>query len=378
MLEVIQVKDISKYVDENTKLVIDSDGLCFRPASIVDEAFIEVKHVPSGNIKEFKNVTEFKGNVRGEGKIGAGSWLDSTNITRTAKGQKPFPLEDFEVTQKTKQKLGLNVATKNMDMHIAALKDHVGIQDTIMILGAGDCFRHSLLLPEQYKANRSAAPRPTQLNNCRQHMLDNHGAILIKDGIHEADDIVNMYAWKGYVDYLKTGKFSYLVASNDKDQRGCPSLLQDWTKQGDAFNCAKPFLIEDTNKSVGGCELVKGAIKGYGFVNLVYQMLCGDSSDNYDPRSVCGKKKSDKFGDSSVYVDIVKMKTPQELLHYLIDNYKIWYPDGLHFTAWNGVEVNEDIYWWLNQMFASAYMKRSKTDNTTFDTMLTRFGVERY
>lgn len=375
MFEEIEIRDLSKYIDENTKLICDCDGIAFKNSSMIDELFIEVVHKSSGRTMDFENVTAFKGNVRTAGKIGSGSWLHSTNLKREVNGQRQFALDEFDIIQKTKQKLGLNIATKNVDSHIEMLKEVTGIADSIMLLGSGNCFRHGILLPTRYKESRLDKPRPSQLINVRQHIIENHITKHIRDGINEADDILEMYAWKGYCDYLKTGKFSYLVSSFDKDATGTPSLLLNWDKEGSNLKYPYPWLIPDTSKDIGKIDIIKGTCKAYGFLQIIYQMLAGDNSDGYNPRMVKGLDKKDNFGDESIYKLLSPLKTPQELIEFTVSKYKEWYPEGLHYVAWNGTEINQDIYWWLEQMFACVYMKRSTNDKTTFKMLMDKFGI---
>jgi len=129
-----QIKNIEDYITQNTKLVIDADGICYMPASIIDEMYIEVLHKSSGNVKEFKNITEFKGRTKA---VSDDSWLGSLNVSRIAKGQQPFLLEDFEVTPKIREKMKIDIATNAIDNHISMIceKLKVPVERTILLLG---------------------------------------------------------------------------------------------------------------------------------------------------------------------------------------------------------------------------------------------------
>jgi hypothetical protein len=184
-----------------------------------------------------------------------------------------------------------------------------------------------------------------------------------------------MYGFKGYMDYLKTGKFTYAISSYDKDARQTPSLLLDYTCENKVFSYPNPWLILSANKNVGEIDLIKGKAKAIGLKSYIYQMLAGDDSDHYDPRMVKGKKRSDGFGDTSIWEELNPLNTPKELFEHVINKYYEWYPDGVKFTAWNGVEVSESTLWWLEQMHQCVYMKRTVDDQLTFKTLVNKFGV---
>ena len=370
MFREIEIDDLSEYVDENTTIVIDADGLAFKPATILDENFIIVKHKPSGAEKELKNITEFKGQTKA---VAANSWLGTLNQKRIIKGEDPYTLEEFEVTPSQRPKLPLKVATQNIDAHIKAILDHTGCSKYLMVMGSGKNKRHKLPLPEQYKSNRDGTLSPLSLKECRNYLKDNYPTEVVK-GI-EADEIISMYAWLGYQDYLKTGKFSYIVSSNDKDATQSAGILFNWDRDGSIFKHPKPILIKPFHESVGGVDLVKGKIKAYGLMQIVHQVLLGDSSDLY---FAFKKVNTDyKLGDAGLFKKLYGIETQKEALQVLVDCYKEAFPTGrVVYEDFNGNQ--QDLHWldWLEMQFTCAYMPRSLNDPLTMTKLLNHYGVD--
>ena len=72
-----------EYLTEDAMVVIDYDQVAFQAASAVETKQIQAIHKASGNIKVFKNKTEFWG----KGKA-IGGWLGNLNEENLKKGKK--------------------------------------------------------------------------------------------------------------------------------------------------------------------------------------------------------------------------------------------------------------------------------------------------
>lgn len=374
MFQEFQIKNIEDYITEDTRLVIDADGICYMPASIIDEMYIEVLHKSSSNVKEFKNITEFKGRTKA---VSDDSWLGSLNVSRIAKGQQPFSLEDFEVTPKIREKMKIDIATNAIDNHISMIceKLKVPVERTILLLGGKENFRLDLPLPIQYKSDRNRDLTPTRLKQVRQYLIDNYN-VEITEGI-ESDDKLEIYGFKGYLDYLKSGKFSYIVGSNDKDARATPSLLFDWSREDGEFKQEYPWLIPDSSKSVGAGEFNKGKGKYLGFINYCYQLLAGDTSDTYAPHKHLPRlPKEQQMGETKFFKLLMSCKDPKELLQCVVDTYVMWFPEGTQYVDWKGDEQNLNTLEWLELQWQCVYMKRTLKDTLTIKMLFDKFGVD--
>lgn len=369
-----QIKNIEDYITKDTKLVIDADGICYMPASIIDEMYIDVIHKSSGNIKEFKNITEFKGRTK---HVSDDSWLGSLNVSRVAKGQKPFALDEFEVIPKIREKMKLEIATNAIDNHIKMISEKLKVpqENMILLLGGKTNFRLDLPLPIQYKSDRNRDLTPTRLKQARQHILNNYKVETVES--LESDDVLEIYGFKGYLDYLKTGKFSYIVASNDKDARATPSLLFDWSRNDGIFKEEYPWLIPDASKSIGTGEFNKGKGKYLGFINYCYQMIAGDTADSYAPhRHLPRLPKEQQMGETKFYKGLMACDSPKKLLQFVVDTYLMWFPDGTEYVDWQGNEQKLSTLEWLELQWQCVYMKRSKKDNLTIKMLLDKFDVD--
>jgi len=95
----------------------------------------------------------------------------------------------------------------------------------IFLTGKGN-FRYDYL--DDYKGNRSDAPRPVHIEGLRKHLTDNHSAI-ISNG-EEADDLIGINA----TSYSNRG-YEVTVVSIDKDMLQLPCwhynpVKQSWSK----------------------------------------------------------------------------------------------------------------------------------------------------
>lgn len=374
MFEEIQITDIEKYITKDTKLVIDADGIAFKPACILDESYISVTHKVYNTTLEFKNITEFKGNVRGEGKIGANSYLGSENQKLILKGLEPFKLEDFEIIKKRRpSNVKIENQFKAIDNHIEAIQEATKCEKTVILLGSGECHRHKLLLPEQYKSNRKGEDKPLRLQEVRDYLKNKTSTYVVK-GI-EADDQLTMAMFKGYNDYLVNNKFSYIGSSNDKDALGTAGLLFNWDRADLRFKHKNPFLINNYTRSVGGVDLVKGELKAYGLMQVARQMLMGDQSDGYHPFKSVNTNFS--IGDKKLYEKLFDIQTQKNVLQVVVDYYKEAFPDGkIVYKAWDGTPMSLSILEWMNMQFACVYMLRGVGDTTTFEKLLKHFKVD--
>ena len=197
------------------------------------------------------------------------------------------------------------------------------------------------------------------------------------------DDVVEWYAAQGYKDYLKTGKFSYVILSEDKDSGSNPKMWCLYTKEGTKFPNPQPVLIESSAKSIGTLELVQMSkatkVKGTGFVWLAAQAFgIGDSADHYHPylRHCKEVKQGIKYGEVEFYKEFVNLKTPKEILQKCVDNMFKWFPKGIQYTDFHREEQDVDTLSWMQTCFAAAYMTRKDGDKTNLKMLLDGFKVD--
>jgi hypothetical protein len=395
LLPELQVKDILSITTDDCVNCIDADTIPFKTASSVEEDYIEVVNIVTKETQEFKNVTEFKGNLRTAGAIKADSWLGTVNIKREAKGETPFVLADFTVTPKKRLKHengctidgikfdnSLEVCKYYIDQWIDAIKVQTQIPKVLIVLGSGLTHRHDLLLPHQYKSDRSE-DRPLLLKEAREYILANYPSEMAQqreDGVSrglEADEVCDAYGFQGYLNYRKTGKFSTIKSAIDKDSHNLPSICFDYTKSFN-FDNPQPWLIEHRDVNVGSIEIVKTSIKGFGLLHAVMQILLEDSADEYGSRKYLPEemKKGISYGPVAFYKDFVNLTTAKEVLEKVVDIFYNWFPEGVRYTAWDGTEIDEDTLSWLNKCFLCQYMRLKKDDPTEVMSWLDQYKID--
>ena len=389
----IQVKDITKYITDETVGCWDYDTPVYKVASSLETKYIRVVCNSDKTVTDdIKNVTTFKG--RGK-KVSESSWLGLLNVKREMEGKTLLTPEDFTVTEL--QKLKYTDEDKTMEQakitiykNIKKIKEQYGLKHLKLLIGSGDNFRNKLPTCRAYKGNRAETLRPLLLKKLRtwvEETLDVEVATARADGEHtEADDHAEYYGNKGYQHYRKEGWFSHVVLSADKDSYNSAKYLIDpSTHTGESnplrgqFKFPQAMLIEATDRCAGNLELVAKAntseVKGYGFKFLMYQASLGkDSADNYDALSHLDQGLT--FGSLSAYKALQPCKTAKEALQASIDVFAELLPYGVQYTTHDGIVKDVDTLEYMNTYFLVAYMLRSAEDTMDFYKLCKAFKVD--
>ncbi|BAV80862.1 putative exodeoxyribonuclease [Vibrio phage RYC] len=386
MLKMLQVIDLEDIVTDDLTVVIDSDTIPYRGAAKQDDNYVEVRHIASGQVKEFKNKTEFKGASRKEGVITQKSWLGIENMKRESAGKPPFELEQFEIIPKKRLIADEEQCKKNIrefiDEYISAIKEQTAASQVLCLLGGGDNFRHMLPLPQPYKGNREDVQRPLLLKYAREYLMDNYQHEMLKHDDpmqnREADDRGQQYMWIGYENYRREGKFNYILAALDKDARQSAGLLFDYNRQGENWINCNPWLIEGTDVSVGELEYTeKGECKATGLKMVAYQLICGDSADHYHLYLRFPKEmhRSPAYSDAAFFRDFHALSTAKGVLEKVVEVVFETFPKGLQFTDHMGNEQDMDTMTWLECLFTCVYMLHKEKDDTTLSLIMDKHAV---
>ena len=400
LLPELQVKGaFFDLVDKDAVLWVDADGIPYKTASSVEEDYIEVtlkeqeEDIQEGltfkGTFEFKNRTEFKGRARGEN-ISAGSLLSDKNIEREVNGLEPFKLEDFDIIPLKRLKYedgvtiddqdfsdSLEVCKYFIDKWIEACLIQVQLNKVKLVIGSGDTHRHEVLVPHQYKSERSES-RPLLLTEARQYLVDKYDTYVAPETF-EADEIVDAVAAKDYDKARSSGeKIKVVKSANDKDSRSKRGILFDWNK---SFHFDNPqcWHIPAFDEGVGHIALKKGEIKGGGSLFFAFQLLMQDQADEYSPRKYLPKDFvhfGKGYGDTAFYKDFAQLKTSKEVFQLVVDKYFEWFPYGLQYRAWDSTEVDEDTLSYLQKHFQLAWMLEGREDKTTIIDILDEFEVD--
>lgn len=372
--------NVADYIDENTKLAVDCDSIIFKVASISEKREIEAIEKSTG--KSFgihKNKTEFYGRTKSN-KAGTASILNDINIERKVNGHEEFLKDEFEIRDIQTRTVSMNDLQRNVELYLNDISRVTTIPRDRFIYVCGESginFRKNLLLPKQYKSNRDESLRPLVLKELGAWFINEYN---IKPSHNiESDDTISMYQMKGYQDYMRTGKFSYMVSSIDKDQLGVASLFFNYDKVAGDFKDVGIYKIPDLSSDVGKLKLTKGKLKGLGFKWVVAQgFLMSDPTDGTYGYQHFPHIKG-KYGEATIFADLTPMKTQKEVLEYVKMKWLEWFPSGrIEYTDWKGDPHNVPWHEFVAEVFLATWMRRSKNDSTTLYTIFDHFGVDVY
>lgn len=355
-------------IDENTVVYFDGSQLSFTSACSNEERSVLIKNNKTGEEYTYKNKTGFFGQKRKT--IDEKSELGKINSERVKNNLEPFKVEDFTVTQIQIPK-HISFLCSNIKTKIASELEYLGLSKYYCVIDGDNNFRLDLEMPERYKSNRADAIRPLQLKDAKDYLIK-YKPHIISDKL-EADDILTIKGYEGYQHYLKTGKFSNIVVSFDKDGMQCPSLVWDNFKDKKTHNYQYPipFLIENT---VGELFLDGKSYHGYGFIWLCFQLIYGDpQTDAVYPYQ---NFEHIKFGEASAFNLLSPLTNQKELLEAVVATYKSWFPEEFEFVSWTGKTIKSDWLQWAETIFACVYMKRVPNDKTTFEKLLKYYKVD--
>lgn len=323
-----------------TKLCFDYDYLLYAAGSMAETRSIVVTHRASGDQWEFPNRTLFWGHHKAK----AGGWLAEWNSKRP--DDKRRKADEFDVIDKQCPE-PIENAIHTLKQMIVAVKEETFANTHYGYTGRGKSFREDVSTIIKYKGNRDNSLRPVLLEDLRNYLVRYQAAEIIA-GI-EADDAVSIDSYNSWKKWKKTGSDNdkLIVACVDKDYKQCPGHLkypeQPLCSYGEGFG-----YLEPTPKG----------FTGRGRLWLYFQVLAGDSVDNYFPNSASPVK----WAEVSAYKALSGCKTDKEALQALVDSYKLLYPSPKKIVGWRGQEIEIDAMYVLQENFTLARMLRIREE----------------
>lgn len=308
---------------EEVIAVIDGDEIAFIVASACEKRTIKVSNALSETSSAFKTRTEFK------------SFLKGLEIP-----EELFTIEDVQVAD------DLPNALHTVKVILDNIKEACQADKVEIYLSGKDNFRDEIPLPSQYKSNRKDTIKPILLKDIRAYLV-RKGAKTVNG--EEVDDVVAHRMYDGW----KT-KQKIIGVTADKDACGSAGWLYNRDKM------EAPEFID--GKDVGQLHIdAKNKVRGTGRKWGYLQWLIGDSTDGYNPCEIC----KIKYGEKSAFKLLEPLKTDKECIQAIYDQYKVWYPAEVKYTAWNGVEVVTDAVG-IMQMYMDCYRMRRWRDDKVF------------
>lgn len=227
----------------------------------------------------------------------------------------------------------------------------------LFFLGGSHNFRNDLPLPVKYKSNRKTTRRPQHLPDAREYLMKYYDTFTVT-GI-EADDVV-----QGATEYIINKTEAYAIAYNlDKDFHTSMTKNRYW-------HITKSEIVE-LSGGLGELYLSGNTVKGDGLMWVCYQLLLGDVSDGYSPKTFFNKR----YGEKSFYRDFKDCKTENELLTAWIAKWKSLLPESIEYEDWEGIDRKHNWLSLAELYFQCLYMRMSPVDHTTFEDILTKYGA---
>lgn len=349
-------------MSESKTAIIDCDSVSFKVAAACETSTVIVKHRDSKSSKEFKNKTEFLG----RSKKTVGGYLGELNKSRSARGQREFGVDEFEITPHYVAQ-PLEAAIYSAKHMLKSYKQHLGITKSILLVGEGKTFRHSLPLPTVYKGDRQDTHKPILLDAVKDYFKGRSNTEVIT-GI-EADDRLSHYMYAGHQNYLEKGFHNYIGVSIDKDNLQTYGELWNPSKDtADLWLYPEPRIID------GFGEIYrddKGKVRGYGDIWLFFQILNGDDTDGYNPTKPFGIR----CGEVTVYEILKDCKDISDALKATVEAYQDWFPQGVQYTSHCGRDMDLTPMEWCQIITDCAFMQRFKEDRFIISNLLDAHNI---
>ena len=241
---------------------------------------------------------------------------------------------------------------------VAKIYRELNATHVLFFLGGSYNFRTDLKLPAKYKSNRKTTRRPEHLQACREYLNKNYDTFVVS-GI-EADDCV-----QGITEYIINRKRAYACAYQlDKDYE--TSLTKNRY-----YHLGRDEVVE-LSGGLGSLRLSKNTVKGEGLMWLCFQIFLGDPSDCYSPKKFFSKL----YGEKSYFNDFKDCRTEKDLLLLWVEKWRGLVGEEVEYLSWDGTPMKKSWLDLANLYMQCAYMRQSPEDDTTFQSLLYRYGID--
>ena len=283
---------------------VDADTFLFRNAKLVQEDYLEVRHIKSGRSIEFRNKTSFgvrsdsiielteediKANKReytkelmGKKVTSPYKWLAWKNHDQLLKGAEPFTLDDFELFDRAR----LNSSFKDLESalssaemifasNIKGVKDNMDSEDYVLCISSGDGnYRDKESKTVGYKSKRG--DKPIYFSELKDRIADTYKSKIWWTDNNEAEDFIQYIAKQQEALYGQDrSKWDSCATWLDKDVNQCYITHKNFDKYEDGW-------IEYDKRY---CDLT-----------LASQTISGDPTDTIEGLPTLTEKVTKHFG----------------------------------------------------------------------------------
>lgn len=317
-------------------VVVDADAVVYRTAAACEKKFVLAR--VNGKETKFKNKTALKNYCKDEGLI-----------YEDIKFKDMISLEPVERCLETLKKSVAKIYRQTKATHV------------IFLLGGSVNDRHKLKLPFRYKDNRKDVSKPRYLSVAKEFLNLNYHTFLVT-GI-EADDCV-----QGITEYIVNNTVAWGCAYQlDKDFHTSMKPNRYW-------HISKSELIE-LSGGLGSLYKSGSEVKGDGLMWVLFQLMLGDDSDGYTPKSLYRDEHQGKYAAMSFLKDFKDYTDEQELIVSWVDKWRELLPETIEYFDFKGEPQKHDWLSLAELYFQCLYMRISPEDDTTFESLMGRYGV---
>ena len=324
-------KDLPSYTKQDKVLIVDGDIACYKIASVTEFKYLYT----SSEGEEFK--------------------VKSKKSFLAYCEENDLDINSFSVVP-TQIAEHVSYAIKSLNDSMAKVLEYCGCNRIEYYIGGSGNFRNEIPLPVQYKTNRTETVRPIHLTALKDYLIKYKGAKKVTS--EEADDVVS-----NRMRTLHKQGIRSVLYSSDKD------AMTNVDYKIDVYNPDKVDIF--TSKGgVGDLEIVKGKLKGKGLQFLMYQLLHGDSCDNFSPKPFFNKR----YGDVGHYKEFNDCKTEVQVLEKFVEVAKRLVPDSVSYTSFTGqlMELNR------KELFEMYYLLPKMRDSwcETLEELFSFYGLD--
>lgn len=351
------------------RVCFDIDMILFEAASVAEEKYITATHVPTGQVWEFENKTELWGEWRKKvgGFIGTQNKLSGNDFYKAedfvvVDGQRPRPFRVSGGGDEPDTFMTPLVGAKMVvDSKIRSICEKLKATSYFGYTGTGEVFRHKVATLLAYKGNRAESLKPLLLDELKAYVCAEHNHKMVT-GI-EADDACSIATIAGYNAWKKSGLDSDIViqSSGDKDSKGVTGWHYNPEKDSEMR------LVE----GFGSLWLnEKGEVDGAGRMWYFYQILAGDTSDNY--KSNCFSDV--KYASKGAYTDLKDCTNDKEAFAAMVRVFKRLYPEKKTVEGCKG-PVEIDHMYVFQELATLALMLRKPGDGIDVKAACRKLGI---
>jgi len=315
-------------------IIIDADTPVFRASKFVQEDYVNVTHIKSGKVQEFKTKSEF----HGRDKLMTGGWLGDINAKRIEEGKNLIPVTSFTIEPHTRLlddiEDHITEGLKTFDFFIGNIKGMDLAPTYKLLVGSSDNFRYDVAQTTAYKGQRPE--KPLLFNEIKDAILAKYGKYIEVVEGKEVDDEMAVYGAYNLEQFKETGAYPYILSYIDKDLNMIQGPHNNYDKPND------PVEVSDEFEAMAFyCK----------------QLLCGDKSvdqimglPNLEPhlRERHGVRKGVTVGDATAINYLKSSETIKEMFERVVEAYIAHYgTDQFEKESFRGVTYTTS---WLGEL----------------------------